>query len=72
MAITDDSIRERHGLACREPDESASNITIFEGEQYVFVDGNPRTRKLTQWQARYLAAKLYRLARRLLLRSEVS
>jgi hypothetical protein len=71
--ITDDAIRERHGVACRQQNnDTESQITVNEGEKYVHLNGNSYTRQLTQWQARYLAAKLYRLARRIRQRSEAS
>jgi len=65
-ATTDDAIRERHGCSCREAgDNSPTSVTVWEGEQSVFIDGNHRNRSLTPWQARYLASKLYRLSRRI-------
>lgn len=64
--MSDYSIRERHGVACRElGDLSQCSITIWETEDYIAIDGHHRVRALTAWQARYLAAKLYRLSRRI-------
>lgn len=66
-ATVDDAIRERHGCACREGSSATtrSHVEILEGEQYVHLSGNISTRQMTPWQARYLAAKLYRLSRRI-------
>lgn len=62
----DDAVREHHGVSCREGDnEKRSSISIWEGESLVHIDGNYTSRHLTEWQARYLAAKLYRLSRRI-------
>lgn len=64
--MTDDAIRERHGMRCVEAgDNSASSVTIWEEADTIVLDGSLRSRRLTQWQARYLAAKLYRLSRRI-------
>lgn len=64
--MTDDAVRERHGLSCIETnDHSRTSITIWEGEEFIQIDGDLRARSLTEWQARYLAAKLYRLSRRI-------
>lgn len=64
--FNDDGIRERHGCACVDQrDNSRCQITFHEVQEYVVIDSNYAPRALTQWQARYLAAKLYRLARRI-------
>lgn len=69
--MTDDGIRERHGMRCmKATDLSLTSITIYEGERYVTFDGPYYERSLTPYQARYLAAKLYRLSRRIRQRSE--
>jgi hypothetical protein len=69
--MTDDAIREVHGCAARESDNKARLITIAEGEQYIrFPDTLYAGTKMTPYQARYLAAKLYRLARRVRQRAE--
>lgn len=71
MAIHDDVIRERHGCECREAGaNSVGSITIWEVDNHVFIDYHIRNRYLTAWQARYLAAKLYRLSRRIRARSD--
>jgi len=70
---TDDSIRERHGCACVRVFGSElrrSGVMIREDDHYLYVDGCSDDRALTQWQARYLAAKLYRLARRVRQRAD--
>jgi len=62
----DDAIRERHGCACREgEDQKPSSVTIGETEGSIWLDRCFEYRTLTPWQARYLAAKLYRLSRRI-------
>ena len=64
--MADDAVRERHGCSCVESNDlSRTSITIWEGEEFIQIDGNHRARALTEWQARYLAAKLYRLSRRI-------
>lgn len=64
--MTDDGIREHHGMACRKEHEKHSSVAIWEGEQYIWIDHDSMDdRKLTPTQARYLARKLYRLARRI-------
>ena len=74
MAITDDAVRERHGVSCREGTAgysyNPSQVTIWEDEEYVSLGKTDEIRRLTPWQARYLAAKLYRLARRIRQRGE--
>lgn len=69
-ALTDDAIRERHGCACRKENGKSSSVTVYETEAGVCIDGCFEDRYLTPWQARYLAAKLYRLSRRIRDRSE--
>lgn len=67
MPATDDGIRERHGCTCLQGNTTApipASIHVWEGNQYVHVDAFPSSRQMTPEQARYLAAKLYRLARR--------
>lgn len=72
MAVTDDAVREVHGVRCILADGSAakSYIRIYEEDSYIFLDGKLSERAMTPWQARYLAAKLYRLARRIRQRTE--
>lgn len=66
----DDSIREKHGLACADPSGSRGQVTLSEGETWIRIDSYSGHRDLTEWQARYLAAKLYRLSRRIRQRRE--
>ncbi|MBB6424993.1 hypothetical protein [Sphingopyxis sp. JAI128] len=61
----DDGIRERHGLTTGN-----QGIVITETERHVCLEGHAGDRNLTEWQARYLAAKMYRLARRIRARRE--
>ena len=71
MSAEDDAVRERHGCACREDSsEGASFVTVWETDGKVHISANSNVRNLTQWQARYLASKLYRLARRIRQRTE--
>lgn len=66
---SDDGVRERHGVECREGD-ARSAVTICEREDYVLIERSGDTRQLTPAQARYLAAKLYRLSRRIRQRND--
>lgn len=69
----DDAVRERHGCRCRDAsDDSLSSVTVWEGDQTVFLDSDYHNRAMTAWQARYLASKLYRLSRRIRQRTEQS
>lgn len=71
MAVTDDAVRERHGMRCRERGlQSDASVTIYEDEREVVIESHVGARCLTPWQARYLAAKLYRLSRRIRQRTE--
>lgn len=72
MAITDDAVRERHGMRCTEgvSAATASSVTIWEGDALIGLDSSTSHRYLTAYQARYLAAKLYRLSRRIRARTE--
>lgn len=65
MSVTDDGIRERHGVDCRDASNNLECVVIGECGEYVRIDRAIGERFLTEWQARYLAAKLYRLARRI-------
>ena len=56
----DDGIRERHGLTCY-----GKPNTIWEDGDQIVLGGTSLDRHMTQWQARYLASKLYRLSRRI-------
>lgn len=65
----DDAIREIHGMKTIKEGLSASRVTMHEGEQDIILYlGSERTH-LSVWQARYMARKLYRLARRIEARS---
>lgn len=72
MPVIDDGIRERHGVQCRKAEEKLSTIDIWEHNEKVWLGGNYEDRSMTEWQARYLAAKLYRLSRRIRARREAS
>lgn len=52
-------------------DRPRASIIIRERDECIEVDQLTTPRELTPWQARYLAAKLYRLARRVRARTEV-
>ena len=65
--MEDDAVRERHGVSCRECtcDKTAA-VLLIEGESDVFVEISKFDgARLTPWQARYLASKLYRISRRI-------
>ncbi len=67
----DDGIRERHGCTCRDRITNGERFaTLQERGQTVVVTVNDC--ELTEWQARYLAAKLYRLSRRIRNRREAA
>lgn len=60
----DDAIREHHGCACRDKVTHAPRIaSVFEDGDLILARMDDVY--LTEWQARYMAAKLYRLARRI-------
>ena len=63
--MTDDGIREKHGVSCADHQMCRSSVLISEREETILIDACYSERNLTEWQARYLASKLYRLARRL-------
>jgi len=63
--MADDGIRERHGMECTIDTGGESFVIAYEAEQTVRINSCGSTRKLTPAQARYLARKLYRLARRI-------
>lgn len=72
--MTDDAIREVHGVQCRKImaiDCPIASIIVREREDFIEIDRLMAPRKLTPWQARYLAAKLYRLSRRIRQRVDV-
>lgn len=69
----DDAVREIHGVRCRkDKDASASSVIIRERDDEIYIDERQSGCILTPWQARYLAAKLYRLSRRIRQRQEAA
>lgn len=69
----DDSIREVHGVRCRLAEGvSGKNIIVRETDDGLVRIMDSGAVDLTEWQARYLAAKLYRLSRRIRARREGS
>lgn len=70
--ITDDSIREVHGCACRLSSNKSGHVELHEGEQSIVLIGSYENKALTAYQARYLASKLYRLSRRIRVRAEAA
>lgn len=65
VGIVDDAVREVHGCRARDKKGNWSRIIVCETDSLIVLDGSFGDAFMTQWQARYLAAKLYRLARRL-------
>lgn len=64
--MTDDGIRETHGMTCtKAASEKISAVVIWEGQQRVFLKGCFEERAFTAIQARYLAKQLVRLADRI-------
>lgn len=71
--LTDDGIRERHGMQCRMAGYAdVRPVTVREGEASIVLDRCTDEREMTPYQARYLAAKLYRLARRIRQRTDAA
>lgn len=68
--MTDDGVRERHGMRSWESICGETNITVWEAEDALWINGHSAARRMTPAQARYLARKLYRLARRIDTRNE--
>jgi hypothetical protein len=67
----DDGIREVHGVRCRKAEFSTEkNVIVRETDDGLIRMMDSGAVDLTEWQARYLAAKLYRLARRIKRRRE--
>jgi hypothetical protein len=58
----DDGVREIHGVQFVDADK---RVELFESGQHVLLYRNSYDRYLTPSQARYLARKLNRLARRI-------
>jgi len=66
--MMDDAVREIHGMCCRNNNvgESPAHLTIRETDEAVVLISTANFGSvMTEWQARYLAAKLYRLSRRI-------
>lgn len=64
----DDGIRERHGVSRRINNAGRVGrepITVSERDFDVVVECHSFGGVLTEWQARYIAAKMYRLSRRI-------
>jgi len=72
--MTDNAIREIHGVTARTNGERPARllVTIRESEDAIIMrsDKPCDDTVMTQWQARYLATKLYRLSRRIRQRTE--
>jgi hypothetical protein len=67
----DDAVREIHGVHARQRGYSDLAIVVVrEREGTVVIDDIKNDVELTPWQARYLAAKLYRLSRRIRARQD--
>lgn len=70
---TDDGIREVHGVRCRYADfTNPQSIVIRETDDGVHMSKPEANALMTEWQARYLASRLYRLARRIRQRREAA
>lgn len=64
--MADDGIRERHGMAVTQHGfTSRLFVAVQEYESEVVLIGCSHDRAMSPAQARYLARKLYRLARRI-------
>jgi len=59
----DDMVRERHGIMT-SPEGSGNALQFFEADWTIVAVAFPTNRELCPEEARYLARKLYRLARR--------
>jgi hypothetical protein len=69
--VSDDGIREMHGVRCfASTEEKETAISVWEDGAWVCVNPSKYMRYMTKEQARYLAAKLYRLSRRIRDRAE--
>lgn len=65
MANLDDAVREIHGVKTIIGGRNSERIVLREQEGTIFVDMGTGSAGMTIWQARYLARKLYHLARRI-------
>lgn len=64
--MADDGIRERHGMRCTTQSNGYQQIIVREADDgLVCIDAYHYERQMTMREARYLASKLYRLARRI-------
>jgi hypothetical protein len=71
--VTDDAIRERHGVTARQDGfANPTAVTLVERDRDIMLARPASDVALTIWQARYLARKLYRLARRIENRNQES
>ena len=62
----DDAIRETHGCKCAQTDVAHEReVLVSETDALILLRLGHAKAKLTRWQARYLATKLYRLSRRI-------
>lgn len=63
--MADDGIRERHGVTARKVGFSnAHPLTFWEDGQSIVLEDTRDDMAMSPAQARYVARKLYRLARR--------
>jgi hypothetical protein len=69
---TDDAIREAHGCLAAQADACHRREVLLreERDDLVYISVGSEKARLTPWQARYLASKLYRLSRRIRQRTE--
>ena len=70
MAVTDDAVREMHGVKASPTKDMEREVILREHDEVIDIGVGHWHARLTPWQARYLAAKLYRLARRIRQRAE--
>lgn len=68
--MEDDKVRERHGTACSNGTGTRDSFIVYEGDKSVIFSEQGGQRHLSPPEARYLARKLYRLARRIEKRQE--
>lgn len=62
--VHDRSVRERHGVACLNRNKEAEVLDVGEEPGFVRIGDGYGSHLLSPDQARYIASKLYRLARR--------
>lgn len=63
--MADDGIWERHGVHVRTKGDGKDILIGESAAGEIWIDGSYETRLMTPVQARYLARKLHRLARRI-------